>query len=81
MDPFLGRLDYSLLSDQALMEMLIEGFDDETKKKYQDDHGMYLDVCEWPNITCDEDESVIDRVSQIGVVRPSEWGRERPEQC
>ena len=59
-DPFLGRLDYSLLSDQALMEMLIEGFDDETKKKYQDDHGMYLDVCEWPKIKCDEDESVID---------------------
>ena len=59
-DPSLGRLDYSLLSDQALMEMSIEGLDDETKKNYQDEHGMYLDVCEWPNITCDEDESVIE---------------------
>ena len=59
-DPSLGRLDYSLLSDQTLMEMLIEGFDDETKKTYQDDHGMYLDICEWPKIKCDEDESVIE---------------------
>ena len=58
-DPSLGRLDYSLLSDQTLMEMIIEGFDDETKKKYQDNDGMYLDICEWPKITCDEDESVI----------------------
>ena len=59
-DPSLGRLDYSLMSDQALMEMLIEGFDDETKQDYQDKHGMYKDVCDWFPITCDEDERVVE---------------------
>ena len=59
-DPSLGRVDYSLMSDQLLTEMLIEGFDDETKKEYQDSHGMYLDVCEWPCTKCDGDERAIE---------------------
>ena len=59
-DPYLGRLDYSLLSDQALMEMFIEGFDEQTKKTYQDKHGMYLDVCEWSCIECDDDGRVVE---------------------
>ena len=59
-DPSLGRLDYTLLSDQALMEMLIEGFDDETKRKYQDKNGMYLDVCKWSHVECDDDERVVE---------------------
>ena len=59
-DPSLGRVDYSLLSDQVLMELLIDGFDDETKKMYQDDHGMYLVVCEWRGIRCDQDERVVE---------------------
>ena len=58
-DPSLGRVDYSLMSDQTLMEMLVEGFDDRTQKTYQDDNGMYLDVCQWWCIKCDADESVI----------------------
>ena len=62
-DPSLGRVDYSLMSDQTLMEMLIDGFDDETKKQYQDSHGMYLDVCEWPCTKCDGDE----RIVEIGI--------------
>ena len=47
------------MSDQTLMEMLIEGFDDETKKRYQDKKGMYFDVCEWSCVACDEDQRVI----------------------
>ena len=45
-NPSLGLQDYSLLSDQALTEMFIDNFDDEAKKRYQDEYGMYLDVCE-----------------------------------
>ena len=59
-DPNLGRLDYSLLPDQALMEMLIEGFDDKAKEEYQNGHGMYLDVCEWSGIECDANGRVTD---------------------
>ena len=70
-DTNLGRLDYSLLSDQALMEMLIDGFDDDTKKQYQDDHGMYLDVCEWSCIECDADERVAEIVMDNSDIRGS----------
>ena len=59
-DPSLGRLEYRLMSDQALMEMLIDGFDDVTKKRYQDNHGMYLDVCELSCVQCDKDERVFE---------------------
>ena len=58
-DPSLGRADYSSFSDRTLMEMLIEGFDDGTKKKYQDNDGMFRDVCEWSCIKCDDNVRVI----------------------
>ena len=59
-DPSLGRVDYSLMPDQTLMEMLLEGFDEETKKEYKDCEGMYLDVCEWSCVTCDDNQRVIE---------------------
>ena len=46
------------MTDQTLMEMLVEGFDDETKNKYKDKDGMYLDLSEWPCVTLDDDERV-----------------------
>ena len=70
-DPSLGRIDYSLMSDQALMEMLIEGFDDESKKRYQDSHGMYLDVCELSRISCDDDERVVEIALDSGSITGS----------
>ena len=62
-DPSLGRVDYGLFSDQTLMEMLLEGFDDETKKTYKDNDGMYLDVCEWSCVTCDDNQ----RVTEVDI--------------
>ena len=57
-DPSLGRVNCSLFPDQTLMEMLVEGFGEEPKKMYQDKDGAYLDVCDWSNVECDEDERV-----------------------
>ena len=34
-EPSLGRVDYSSMSDQTLVEMLIEGVHDKKKKEYQ----------------------------------------------
>ena len=59
-DPSLGRVDYSLFSDQTLMEMFIEGFDDETKKKYKNNDGMYRYACEWSSVKCDDEQRVIE---------------------
>ena len=59
-DSKLGRLDYDSLSDQTLMELLIEGFDDKTKKEFKGKDGMYLDVCDWSGMKCDDDERVIE---------------------
>ena len=49
-DPFLGRLDYESLSDQALMEMLIDGMKQKYKKAFKDRTGNYLDKCEWTSL-------------------------------
>ena len=57
-DPSLGRLDYESLSDQARMEILIDGLTPFSKTFYQDTHFAYRDVCEWESVECDENENV-----------------------
>ena len=59
LDPHLGRVDISTLSDQTLMEMVAECVNDEAKKDYQDENEMFLEVCEWPAIECDDDGRVV----------------------
>ena len=59
-DSSISRVDYNSLSDQTLMEMLIDGFDDESKRTYQEKDGTYLDVCEWSLVVCDDEESVVE---------------------
>ena len=59
-DPNLGHADYSSFSDQTLMEMLLEGFDEKTRQVCQDIRGTYIEVCEWPCVKCDADGSVIE---------------------
>ena len=61
-DQSLGRLDYDSLSDQALMEMLIDGMDEQEKQRYQDENKNFLDVCEWDAVECEGD-----RVTEIAL--------------
>ena len=58
-DASLGRFDFSSLSHQQLMEMLIENINGAAKLEYKaDDTGDYLDVCTWLDIECDDDKNV-----------------------
>ena len=66
-DPNLGHVDYASFSDQTLMEMLYEGFDERAKKRYQDKSGNYLDVCEWESVACDDDERVVAIIEEDDV--------------
>ena len=59
-DPALGRLDYSTMSTQALMEMFIEGLTAESKKQFQDDQGNYLDIEDWPGVASTNDSLEIE---------------------
>ena len=59
MDPSLGRVDYSSFSDQTPMEMLFEGFDEDSQKKYRDKDGMYINVCKWDCVECDDNGRVV----------------------
>ena len=59
-DLSLGRLDCDSLSDQALMEILVDGLCDSAKTKIKNTKDEYIDVCDWPNITCNEDGRVIE---------------------
>ena len=54
-DPALGRLDYHLLSDQTLMEMLIDGIWQKDKEKLFDTNGNFIDACEWMGVKCEGD--------------------------
>ena len=59
LDPHLGRVDISTLSEQTLMEMVVENLSDDTKKAFQDENEMFLDVCKWRIVECDEDGQVV----------------------
>ena len=49
----LGRLDPCVLNTQAMLEMFIDGVKD--KSKFQDEHGNYLEISEWPTLEFDDD--------------------------
>ena len=52
------RLQGSKYIDQTRMEQLFQTFPEATQKKLKDRSGKFLDVCEWPNITCDNAKRV-----------------------
>ena len=57
-DTQLGRVDRSSLSDQILIEMLVQGFTGIAKGRYQDKFGVFIDVCEWCGVDCDAENRV-----------------------
>ena len=61
-DEALGRLDYDSLSDQMLMEMLIENMEEGLKGPFQDENGNYKDIIDWLGISCTEG-----RVTEIHI--------------
>ena len=63
-DPSLGRLDYTMLSDQACFEIFIG--DCTPLQKFtlgvtssEDDPDAYVDVCEWKGAECDAEGNVL----------------------
>ena len=56
-DSSLGRIDKASLSDQTLMELVVDGLKG-YKRILQDEHGIYLDVWEWPDIECNPENQV-----------------------
>ena len=57
-DPALGRLDYASLSDQTLMEMLVDDMPDVYKSRYQDTNGNFTDISTWPRVQLQNDRVV-----------------------
>ena len=64
-DHCLGRIDHKSLSDQTLMELFIDGLDENSKAKYQNDDASYVDVCDWGLVECDADARVVQISYQI----------------
>ena len=58
-DSALGRIDPTMLDNQTRMELLVEGLSDESKKKYKDASGNFLDIQEWDGVYLDKDTKEI----------------------
>ena len=53
-DPCLGRLDFSSLTQQAQMEILVAGFAPETKRRFYEKRSEnFKDACDWSWVKCD----------------------------
>ena len=51
-DRSMGPLDLSGISDQAIMETLIDGLNTTSKQQFKTIDGQYKDVCKWNGILC-----------------------------
>ena len=51
-DSAVGRCDYESLSDQTLMEILIDGMCVEEKSKLQGEEEFFVEVRYWPGVDC-----------------------------
>ena len=68
-DESLGRLTYDNLSEQALMEIAVEGLSEETKKQFQDSHGSYLDVSDWNGINMCSNYDTEERTEIVNEIK------------
>ena len=57
----LGRFDYLTMSQQALMEAVLEH--STLKKQFQDEKGNFLDLSEWKGVTMDEASQKVTKVN------------------
>ena len=51
-DRSFGELNLNSFSDQALMEMLIDGLKADSKKRFTNADGTYRDACKWKDVEC-----------------------------
>ena len=65
-DSSLGKMDPSMLSDQARMELFVANLEEGFRTYFQADDGTFLDMCEWSGMACDDAGNVTD-VSLVGV--------------
>ena len=53
----LGRLDYSTLPQQALMELLVHSLPD--RDAFEDENDHFSDITEWEGVTCEDGQRVV----------------------
>ena len=58
-DPSLGRVDRSTLSDQMMLELLVQHFTEDSKRFLKSDDDAFLPVCTWACVNCDASERAI----------------------
>ena len=58
-DYSIGHLEFNGLSDQKLMELLIENMHMRPKRQFRDETGAYKDACKWPGVECNGRRCVI----------------------
>ena len=59
MDPSLGRVDKSMLSDQDLLELLFDNLTEESKETIRKYNEQFHSVCSWDGVWCDAKRRVI----------------------
>ena len=53
-----GRIDPSMLSAQAAMEVLVSNFTSDCQRQFYSKDGNLKDICSWTGVDCDEDDAV-----------------------
>ena len=57
-DPSAGRFDASMLSDQAMLELLAQGFDEDSQERFQE-NGEFLEFSKWEIVEDSDEHNVL----------------------